>query len=188
MAEVAAEAKACFTPCKDIAPKAALALQILGYSVLSLLGENVEASPEVHIHTFKESETPLQGIVEAVEICPLLWELCASAAPTASTLLPILLTLDTATKTQEDLDQITDAILHGLRQIKDPYQIIEELLENETLAEDRVDSLIALITHKKTTFATSTPPINRSRTLRVKGRRALTPVRSHRHRKQSSLQ
>ena len=169
--------------CKDKSPKEALALQILGYSVLSLLGENLEEKPEVHIHTFKDSETPLQELVEAVEICPLVWELCCAAAPQSKDIFPALLEVDQATKTQEALDTVTTEILGALSEAVAPYQIIDELLDHGVLADDRIDALVALLTQKKPTDSATTPANKRSHTLRVKGRRALTPVRGHRHRK-----
>lgn len=172
--------------CKDKSPKEALALQILGYSVLSLLGENLEAVPEVHIHTFKDSVNPLQEIVEAVEICPLLWELSASASAVATAttnIMPKLLELDAATKTQEDFDRISAEIIIALKEAAAPYQIIDELLDHGVLADDRIDALVALLTQKKPTATATTPATRRSHTLRVKGRRALTPVRGHRRKK-----
>ena len=161
---------------KGKSPKQAVALQILGYSVLSLLSENLETQPEAHIHTFKDSDNPLQGIVESVEICPTLWALCSEDAPKAAEVMPALLALDESTKTQEDFDRISEEILADLREVAAPYQIIDELLEGERLADDRIEALVALLIHKASPVA----PTKRSQTLRVKGRRALTPVRRKR--------
>jgi len=170
--------------CSGIPPTDALALQIIGYTALSLLGENLEETPEAHIHTFQDlpSQNQLQDMVESVEICMPLWDLVGSAAITTyKGLYEKLLDLDKAVKTQEDFDKIYDDIIKQLREVDEAYNVINDFLEEGGLGPERFEAIEALLKRSPP----QAPPHHRGRsqTLRVKGRRAITPMRRHRHHK-----
>jgi hypothetical protein len=167
--------------CSGIPPKQALALQILGYTVLSLLAENLESEPEAHIHTFEYSTSLvspwLEDMVESVEISMPLWELIGrhTALGYVEGLYEKLLDLEKAVKTQEDFDKIYDEIILQLREVDDAYNVINEFLEDGGLGPERFEAIEALLTRAPP----QAPPHHRGRshTLRVKGRRAITPMR-----------
>ena len=68
--------------CKGLTAKQSIALQILGYTTISIIAEKFEQEPQADIQTFRTSEqTQLNDFVESVNICGELWELVKDSAP-----------------------------------------------------------------------------------------------------------
>lgn len=179
--------------CKGRTQKEALALQILGYSCISVLSEKFEQTPHVSIEAFKTSElNPLQEIVKSVNIAPRIWEVVAVAAEAvaADGFFEKLLELDSAILSEADFDNFLEKILAALNEADESFRIIDDLLANENgLSKEREDEILGAVAVAP---KPNTKPISRSgagslrsKTLRVTGRRALTPMR-RRHKKNVS--
>ena len=159
-------------------PKESIALQIIGYSVLSLLAENLEENPITSISNLND----INAIVESVEISPPLWDLVGglqSIPPSLqANLFKEIQNINSQTKTADAYEKIYENILQDLR--TGSINIIDDLLTNEGVGPDRFVELERLL---KQTYPPHIYPLHRmsrSKTIRVHGRRAITPIR---HRK-----
>jgi len=167
--------------CKGLAAKQSIALQILGYTTISIIAEKFEQEPQADIQTFIKSEqthTQLNEFVESVNICPELWELVKDSAPASEIFFPKILEIDGGILSQCDFDNAMNNIQALLNESEAPFRIIDELFTHETLSEERLNTL------KETTQTMAEQPPKqrqgRSKTFRANGRRALTPMRRRR--------
>ena len=178
--------------CKDLSPKKSLARQILAYTTISILSEKFEPDSQVQMETFTSSEqeyNPLQEMVESVNICSQIWEVVSEEAPQPKIFFAKLLELDANVKTRGDLDLFIDEITKLENDIPDKFRILTELFANEGLSKERVGAIIETITQSEVLLLAQKQPVQpvqsqqkhisgRSKTLRVHGRRAITPIRS----------
>lgn len=179
-------ASALFT-CKGLSGKDMIAMQILGYTTISLLSEKFEEVPRATIEGFKT----VSSMVDSVDICMQLWKIVCEES--YETYLIGIQTLATTVTTQAELEKVIDEIIVTLKDnvVADPFRIIDELLEDESLSEERIGAISAALCHPlpptSQPTTTQTKRIGRSQTLRVHGRRALTPMRS-RNRRNKKIQ
>lgn len=180
--------------CKGKSQKEALALQILGYSCISVFSEKFEQIPNISIEAFKTSEqNSLQDIVKSVNISPQIWEAVGSEAPVAEIFFEKLLEMDSVILSEADFDNFLEKILVALNETDESFRIIDYLLASEEgLSKEREDEILDLLAIEEKPLQqqqqqekSNTIRISRSKTLRLTGRRALTPMR-RRHKKVSS--
>jgi len=175
--------------CKGLAAKESIALQILGYTTISIIAEKFEQEPQADIQTFVKSEqthTQLNEFVESVNICPELWELVKDSAPASEIFFAKILEMDGSILSQCDFDNAMNIIQAFLNKSEGPFRIIDELFTNEALSEERLNTLKEIIENetKQPTQRQQTQQSKqrqgRSKTFRANGRRALTPMRRRR--------
>ena len=170
--------------CKGLSPKECLALQILGYSTISLLSEKFEQEPQILMNAFTSSEqeyNPLQEMVVSVNICPAIWEACSGIFPNPKIFFAKLLELDASVKTREDLDVVLCEIQSIENDVPELFRIIGEFFLNECLSEERIKGILErIILEPPQTLPQTLPQKHRgrSKTLRVHGRRAITPIKN----------
>ena len=183
--------------CENKPPKEVVALQILGYSVLSILAERLEKEPRVSMKDFQNKEDPLQEIIDSVDICQQLWEAAKEGEvkeSKESKVFKNLLAMEERISDQEVFETLQEKILANLREAKEPFNIIDELLDETGITSERlleVEKLLLDLSEKKQEEPKQEQKqpepkqrTSRSKTLRVTGRRALTPIR-HRRKKQT---
>ena len=143
---------------------------------------------------------PTQALVESVNICSKVWDIVASSAQhTSNTLFGKLLELNASVKTREDLDSLIEESITLAKDVSETFRVIEEFLLNGELSEERIQLILGALgalapTQAPTqgaapgtqgtlaTTANQQKHSGRSKTLRVHGRRAITPIRSrHNH-------
>jgi hypothetical protein len=188
--------------CKGLYPKEALALQILGYTTISLLSEKFEEDPQILMKAFASSSEkaqpqqqeqeydPLQGMVESVNICPAIWEAVWNSVSEPKIFFEKLLELDASVKTREDLDNVLYEIQNIENDVPELFRIIGDFFMNECLSEERIQIILEKVA---VATAVEVAPVSlpqkhrgRSKTLRVHGRRAITPLRS-RHKRSAAV-
>ena len=178
--------------CENKPPKESVSLQILGYSVLSIFAEKLEKDPRVCMKDFQNKTNPLQKVINSVDICTQLWE--ASTIGKSEVIGDLkffekLLAMEETISTEESFQTLQDKILANLREAKEPFNIIDELLDEVGISSERLLEVEKLLLDLSE--PTQEEPkqeekpkqrTSRSKTLRVTGRRALTPIR-HRRKK-----
>ena len=177
--------------CEHKTSKESVALQILGYSVLSILGERLEKEPRVSMKEFQNKSEPLQEIIDSVDICQQLWE-AAKESKDEAKVFENLLAMEETISDEKVFETLQEKILANLREAKEPFNIIDELLDEVGITSERlleVEKLLLDLSEKKQEEEPKQeqtqepkPRTSRSKTLRVTGRRALTPIR-HRRKK-----
>jgi hypothetical protein len=175
--------------CKGLTAKQSIALQILGYTTISIIAEKFEQEPQADIRTFTTSEQThiqLNDFVESVNICPELWELVKDSAPASEIFFAKILEMDGGILSQCDFDNAMNKIQALLNESEAPFRIIDELFTHETLSEERLNTLKTIIEQETTQPTQTQQPQQpkqrqgRSKTFRANGRRALTPMRRRR--------
>ena len=176
--------------CKGLGAKQSIALQILGYTTISIIAEKFEQVPQADIQTFIKSEQTceqLNNFVESVNICAELWELVKDSAPASEIFFPKILEMDECILSQSDFDTAMDEIQILLNESELPFRIIDELFTCEALSEERLSELKMIIEIAEQTEEATEPKQpqqrqrqSRSKTFRANGRRALTPMRRRR--------
>lgn len=172
--------------CKGLSPKECLALQILGYTTISLLSEKFEEDPQILMSAFVSSQkeqdhNPLEEMVKSVNICPVIWEV--AAAP--ENFFAKLLELDAKVKTRQDLDTVIEEIRSIENDVPELFRIIEDLFMNECLSDVKIANILSGLLPQQSQQQQQPQPQKyrgRSKTLRVHGRRAITPIKN-RHRR-----
>lgn len=164
--------------CKDVSPKRVVALQILAYSTISVLRELFESEPSTHMKLLADFES----FIESVDILPEVWEkILAQNIFTEEEKVSIfnfLRSIEENLLAVEDLEIFELQILEYLAEVPEALQICNELFEEGKLSEEKTKSIMGLF------VPLSLPPpqargrhTTRSKTLRVNGRRGLTPMR-----------
>lgn len=167
--------------CKGLAAKQSIALQILGYTTISIIAEKFEQEPQADIQIFIKSEQKqLNNFVESVNICPELWELVKDSAPDSEIFFAKILEMDGVILSQCDFDNAMNEIQALLNESEVPFRIIDELFTHETLSEERLNILKTIIENETKQPQQSKQRQGRSKTFRANGRRALTPMRRRR--------
>ena len=171
--------------CKGLGAKQSIALQILGYTTISIIAEKFEQEPQADIQTFIKSEQTceqLNNFVESVNICPELWGLVRDSAPASEIFFPKILEMDGGILSQSDFDNAMNKLQVLLNESEVPFRIIDELFTCEALSEQRLNTLKTIIEKTTQTEGEQTPKQRqgRSKTFRANGRRALTPMRRRR--------
>jgi hypothetical protein len=191
--------------CKGLSPKECLALQILGYTTISLLSEKFEEDPQILMSAFVSSQqgqgqgqehNPLEEMIKSVNICPVIWEV--AAAP--ENFFAKLLELDAKVKTRQDLDTVIEEIRSIENDVPELFRIIEDLFMNECLSDVKIANILSGLLSQQSQQQPqqqsqqqpqqqqqhqqpqSQKHRGRSKTLRVHGRRAITPIKN-RHRR-----
>jgi hypothetical protein len=185
--------------CKGLSPKECLALQILGYTTISLLSEKFEEDPQILMSAFVSSQqgqgqgqeqehNPLEEMIKSVNICPVIWEV--AAAP--ENFFAKLLELDAKVKTRQDLDTVIEEIRSIENDVPELFRIIEDLFMNECLSDVKIANILSGLLPQQSQQQQSQQQSQqqqqpqkyrgRSKTLRVHGRRAITPIKN-RHRR-----
>jgi hypothetical protein len=173
--------------CKGLAAKQSIALQILGYTTISIIAEKFEQEPQADIQTFIKSEQKqINEFVESVNICPELWELVKDSAPASEIFFAKILEMDGCILSQCDFDNAMNSIQALLNESEVSFKIIDELFTHETLSEERLNILKTIIEQETIQIQQPHQPQQpkqrqgRSKTFRANGRRALTPMRRRR--------
>jgi len=169
--------------CKGLAAKQSIALQILGYTTISIIAEKFEQDPQAYIQTFIKSEqthTQLNNFVESVNICPELWELVKDSAPASEIFFAKILEMNGVILSQCDFDNAMNKIQALLNESEVSFRIIDELFTYETLSEDRLNILKTIIENETKQPQQPKQRQGRSKTFRANGRCALTPMRRRR--------
>jgi vacuolar-type H+-ATPase subunit I/STV1 len=178
--------------CKGLGAKQSIALQILGYTTISIIAEKFEQVPQADIKTFTASEQTseqLNNFVESVNICPELWGLVRDSAPASEIFFAKILEMDGDILSQSDFDSAMNNIQSLLKESEAPFRIIDELFTNEAIVEERLNTLKTIIEKETEQIQTQKPEQTnhtktqrqaRSKTFRANGRRALTPMRRRR--------
>ena len=171
--------------CKGLGAKQSIALQILGYTTISIIAEKFEQEPQADIQTFIKSEQTceqLNNFVESVNICAELWDLVKNSAPASEIFFPKILEMDGGILSQSDFDNAMNKLQVLLNESEVPFRIIDELFTCEALSEQRLNTLKTIIEKATQPEGEQTPKQRqgRSKTFRANGRRALTPMRRRR--------
>ena len=171
--------------CKGLGAKQSIALQILGYTTISIIAEKFEQEPQADIQTFIKSEQTceqLNNFVESVNICAELWDLVKNSAPASEIFFPKILEMDGGILSQSDFDNAMNELQVLLNESEAPFRIIDELFTCEALSEERLNTLKTIIEKTTQTEGEQIPKQRqgRSKTFRANGRRALTPMRRRR--------
>ena len=180
--------------CKGLGAKQSIALQILGYTTISIIAEKFEQEPQADIQTFIKSEQTceqLNNFVGSVNICAELWDLVKNSAPASEIFFPKILEMDGSILSQCDFDNAMNEIQSFLNESEVPFRIIDELFTCEALSEERLNTLKTIIEKAEQTEGeqpqqakepeqTPKQRQGRSKTFRANGRRALTPMRRRR--------
>jgi hypothetical protein len=173
--------------CKDVLPKRAVALQILGYSTISVLRELFEQEPSIH---FKDLED-FESAVESVNILPEVWEKARGqnifAEKEKIEIFAFLRSIEANLLAPEDLELCETQITNYIIMAPEPVQISRELFENGELSKEKSETIMKLFNEpKQPSLPLPEPSLplpqpslarGRSKTLRVKGRRGLTPMK-----------
>jgi len=168
--------------CKDVIPKRAVALQILGYSTISVLRELFEQEPATH---FKELED-FESFIESVNILPEVWEKIRGqnifAEKEKVEIFAFLQSIESNLLAPEDLELYESQITNYIIMAPEVVQISRELFENGELSKEKSEAIMALFV-EQSSMPLPQPSLplpqarGRSKTLRVKGRRGLTPMK-----------
>jgi len=164
--------------CKDVSPKRVVALQILAYSTISVLRELFESEPSTHMKLLADFES----FIESVDILPEVWEKIRAqnifTEEEKVSIFNFLRSIEENLLAVEDLEIFELQILEYLAEVPEDLQICNELFEEGKLSEEKTKSIMGL-------FVPLSLPLpqargrhtTRSKTLRVNGRRGLTPMR-----------
>jgi hypothetical protein len=165
--------------CKDVIPKRAVALQILGYSTISILRELFEQDPSIHFKSLEDFESA----IESVNILPEVWKKIRGenifAEEEKIKIFAFLQSIEANLLVSEDLELCESQITNYIIEAPDVVQISRELFENGELSKEKSEVIMGLFSEPQ---QPSLPQprgrhISRSKTLRVNGRRGLTPMK-----------
>jgi hypothetical protein len=163
--------------CKDVSPKRVVALQILAYSTISVLRELFESEPSTHMKLLADFES----FIESVDILPEVWgKIRAQNIFTEEEKVSIfnfLRSIEENLLAVEDLEIFELQILEYLAEVPEDLQICNELFEEGKLSEEKTKSIMELFVQEQTLPQARGRHTTRSKTLRVNGRRGLTPMR-----------
>jgi len=168
--------------CKDVSPKRVIALQILAYSTISVLRELFESEPSTHMKLLADFES----FIESVDILPEVWEKIRAqnifTEEEKVSIFNFLRSIEENLLAVEDLEIFELQILEYLAEVPEALQICNELFEEGKLSEEKTKSIIELFVPLSLPLSLPLPQARgrhttRSKTLRVNGRRGLTPMR-----------
>lgn len=164
--------------CKDVIPKRAIALQILGYSTISILRELFEQEPSIH---FKDLED-FESAIESVNILPEVWEKIRGqnifAEKEKIEIFAFLRSIEANLLAPENLELCETQITNYIIMAPEPVQISRELFENGELSKEKSEAIMGVFMEPQPSLPLPRGRhISRSKTLRVKGRRGLTPMK-----------
>jgi hypothetical protein len=174
--------------CKDVSPKRVVALQILAYSTISVLRELFESEPSTHMKLLADFES----FIESVDILPEVWEKIRAqnifTEEEKVSIFNFLRSIEENLLAVEDLEIFELQILEYLAEVPEDLQICNELFEEGKLSEEKTKSIMGLFVPLSLPLSLSQTlslPLpqargrhtTRSKTLRVNGRRGLTPMR-----------
>jgi hypothetical protein len=163
--------------CKDVSPKRVVALQILAYSTISVLRELFESEPSTHMKLLADFES----FIESVDILPEVWgKIRAQNIFTEEEKVSIfnfLRSIEENLLAVEDLEIFELQILEYLAEVPEDLQICNELFEEGKLSEEKTKSIRGLFVLPLPLPQARGRHTTRSKTLRVNGRRGLTPMR-----------
>ena len=168
--------------CKDVSPKRVVALQILAYSTISVLRELFESEPSTHMKFLADFES----FIESVDILSEVWEKVRAqnifTEEEKVSIFNFLRSIEENLLAMEDLEIFELQILEYLREVPEALQISNELFEEGKLSEEKTKYIMGLFVEQPLPLPLPLPQargrnITRSKTLRVNGRRGLTPMR-----------
>jgi hypothetical protein len=163
--------------CKDVSPKRVIALQILAYSTISVLRELFESEPSTHMKLLADFES----FIESVDILPEVWEKIRAqnifTEEEKISIFNFLRSIEENLLAVEDLEIFELQILEYLAEVPEDLQICNELFEEGKLSEEKAKSIMGLFVQLQTQQQPRGRHTTRSKTLRVNGRRGLTPMR-----------
>ena len=159
-------------------PKRAVALQILGYSTISILRELFEQEPSIH---FKDLED-FDSAIESVNILPEVWEKIHGqnifAEKEKIEIFAFLRSIEANLLAPEDLELCETQITNYIIMAPEAVQISRELFENGELSKEKSEAIMGLFNEpQQLSLPQPSQARGRSKTLRVKGRRGLTPMK-----------
>ena len=166
--------------CKGVSAKRVVALQILAYSTISVLRELFETEPFTHMKSLEDFES----FIDSVGILPEVWEKVRAqnifTVEEKVSIFNFLRSIEENLLAREDLEIFELQLLEYLREVPEALQISNELFEEGKLSEEKMKSIIGLFMEQPQPLPLPQPRgrnITRSKTLRVNGRRGLTPMR-----------
>jgi len=169
--------------CKDVSPKRVVALQILAYSTISVLRELFESEPSTHMKLLADFES----FIESVDILPEVWEKIRAqnifTEEEKISIFNFLRSIEENLLAVEDLEIFELQILEYLAEVPEDLQICNELFEEGKLSEEKAKSIMGLFVPQQTQQQPRGRHTTRSKTLRVNGRRGLTPMRPSKKKK-----
>lgn len=168
--------------CKGVSEKRVVALQILAYSTISVLRELFESEPFTHMKSLEDFER----FIDSVDILPEVWEKVRAqnifTEEEKVSIFNFLRSIEENLLAREDLEIFELQLLEYLREIPEALQISNELFEEGKLSEEKTKFIIEIFVDQPLPLPLPLPlprgrSITRSKTLRVNGRRGITPMK-----------
>ena len=164
--------------CKGVSEKRVVALQILAYSTISVLRELFETEPFIHMKSLEDFES----FIGSVDILPEVWEKVRAqnifTEEEKVSIFNLLRSIEENLLAREDLEIFELQLLEYLSEVPEAQQISNELFEEGKLSEEKTKFIIGLFVDQPLPLPQARGrSITRSKTLRVNGRRGITPMK-----------